>query len=99
MSAAMMKRPPMPVPKYDALFNPVLEAIRRLGGSASVNELDEEVARGIRLTDEDVAQLHDERRTELQYRLAWARSYLKAASYIDNSERDVWVLTELGKQS
>jgi restriction system protein len=99
MSAATMKRPPMPVPKYDALFNPVLEAIRRLGGSASVNELDEEVARGIRLTDEDVAQLHDERRTELQYRLAWARSYLKAAGYIDNSERGVWVLTELGKQS
>jgi len=89
----------MPVPKYDAFFNPVLEAMKRLGGSASITELDDEVIKGLRLTDDEVAQPHDEQRSEVQYRLAWARTYLKLAGYIDNSERGVWVLTEQGKQS
>jgi len=49
------------------LFNPVLEAIKRLGGSASIAELDEEVTKALNLTDEEVAQPHHERSTELQY--------------------------------
>jgi restriction system protein len=35
----------MPVPKYDELVNPTLQALHRLGGSASVGELTEEVPR------------------------------------------------------
>jgi restriction system protein len=52
------------------------------------------------LTGEDVAQLHkDGPSTELQYRLAWARTYLKAYGMIDNSRRGVWVLTAKGKET
>jgi restriction system protein len=87
----------MPVPKNDMLFNPVLDAMQALGGSASIAELDEQVTRSLGLSQEDVAQMHDERQTELRYRLAWARTYLKAAGYLDNSARGVWVLTEAGK--
>ena len=86
----------MPVPSYDALFNPVLEAIHRLGGSASIAELDEEVSKTLPLSANEFAQLHDQRQTELQYRLGWARTYLKLAGYLNNSERGVWVLTDLG---
>jgi len=63
----------VPVPQYTALFNPVLEAIKKLGGSAAIAELDEEVTNNLRLTTEDIAEPHDDRKTELQYRLAWAR--------------------------
>jgi restriction system protein len=89
----------MSLPKYDSLFNPLLEAIKKLGGSASISELDEEVAKSLHLTDEEISQPHDERRTELQYRLAWARTYLKAFGLLDNSERGVWVLTPKGKDT
>jgi restriction system protein len=89
----------MSLPKYDSLFNPLLEAIKKLGGSASISELDEEVAKSLHLTDEEISQPHDERRTELQYRLAWARTYLKAYGLLDNSERGVWVLTPKGKDT
>jgi len=34
----------------------------------------------------------------LQYRLAWARTYLKAFGLLDNSGRGVWVLTEKGRR-
>lgn len=89
----------MSVPSSTDLFNPVLEAIKRLGGSASIAELDEEVTEALNLPDEEVAQPHDERSTELQYRLAWARTYLKKYGLLDNSARGVWVLTPKGKDT
>jgi len=88
----------VPVPQYTALFNPVLQAIKKLGGSASIAELDEEVTNNLRLTNEDIAEPHNDRRTILQYRLAWARTYLKAFGLLDNSGRGVWVLTEKGRR-
>ena len=60
----------MPVPKYDVLFNPVLDAMQALGGSASIGELDEQVTSSLGLSQDDIAQMHDERQTELHYRLA-----------------------------
>jgi restriction system protein len=87
----------MSIPKFDELFNPVLEAIKKLGGSASISELDEEVTMNLHLTDEEIAEAHNERMTELEYRLGWARSYLKAYGLLNNSERGIWVLTAKGK--
>jgi len=87
----------VPVPQYTALFNPVLRAIKKLGGSASIAELNEEVTNNLHLTNEDMAEPHDDRRTVLQYRLAWARTYLKAFGLLDNSGRGVWVLAEKGR--
>jgi len=87
----------MSIPKFDDLFNPVLEALKKLGGSASISELDEEVTKNLHLTDKEIAEAHNERMTKLQYRLAWARTYLKAYELLNNSERGIWVLTAKGK--
>ncbi len=87
----------MPVPRYEELFNPLLAAIRNLGGSGSISELGEEVTRALHISEADLAEPHNERITELQYRLAWARTYLKAYGLLGNSERGVWVLTSKGK--
>lgn len=38
-------------------------------------------------------------RTELEYRSAWARTYLRKVGLIDNSERGIWALTPLGAQT
>lgn len=38
-------------------------------------------------------------RTELEYRSAWARTYLRKAGFIDNSERGIWALTPKGSQA
>ncbi len=89
----------MSIPKFDDLFNPTLQALRKLGGSASISELTEEVARSLKLSSKDLSQMHDARRTEFEYRLAWARTYLKAYKVVDNSSRGVWVLTQVGKDT
>jgi restriction system protein len=85
------------VPKYDAMMMPLLRVLKRRGGSATNDELVEQVAAEMRLP-EDIREVMSENgaRTEFAYRLAWARTYLKKAGAITNSERGVWSLTEIG---
>lgn len=88
----------MAVPKYDELFEPLLKAIRRLGGSASVVEQEDEVASALRLSEKDISEIQDGNRTKLSYRLAWARQYLKRSGLIENSAHGIWALTPLGSK-
>lgn len=90
----------MPVPSYDRLFTPTLEALHKLGGSASIEELVDEVARLLALSDTDLAEtISNGTQSRFEYRLAWARSYLKAFGLLQNSERGVWSLTARGKET
>ena len=89
----------MAVPTYDKLFNPLLLAVKELGGSASIEELEEKTAALMNLSDKDLAQLHKGNRTKFSYNLAWARTYLKKFGVLDNSERGVWSLTNKGQQA
>jgi len=82
--------------KFDDLFNPLLTALHNLGGSGSVEELVEQVAIFLKLTDEEVNEIHRGNITKLAYRLAWARNYLKRYGLLENSSRGVWALTEEG---
>lgn len=91
----------MEVPRRHELFNPVLDALHRLGGSASVRELVEQVIEDLQLPCEVVEQPHPGSsgiRTELEYQLAWARTYLKKYGVITNSAHGVWALTPKGSE-
>lgn len=88
------------VPQFDELMNPTLQALKRLGGSASINELVPEIVRAMSLPQEVADVPHGTTgRTELEYRSAWARTYLRRAGLIENSERGVWALTPLGSRT
>lgn len=87
------------LPKFDALMKPVLEGLQALGGSASIAELHDWIADHLRLTDDLRSIPHGKGgMTVLQYRLHWARSYLKRVGAIENSERGIWTLTDAGRQ-
>lgn len=86
----------MPIPTYDKLFNPLLAAIKQLGGSASIREQEQKVAEMLNLNEKEVNEIHRGNRTKLSYRLAWARNYLKRYGLLDNSQRGVWSLTAEG---
>jgi len=89
----------MAVPKYDDLFNPLLAALHNLGSSASIAELEQSVAKVLKLTEADLEQPHDGNRTKFSYNLAWARTYLKRFGLIENSARGVWALTAVGQKT
>lgn len=88
----------MPTPTYDELFNPVIKVLYELGGSGSVSEIDEKVAQMLKLTEEEVNEIHRGSRTKLSYRLTWARHYLKRYGVLENSSRGVWALTQKGQE-
>lgn len=91
--------PKREVPKFDELMNPTLQALKRLGGSGSIDELVPEIVKFLGLPQEVAEIPHGTTgRTELEYRAAWARTYLRNAGYVENSERGVWALTPKGTQ-
>ena len=87
----------MPIqPTFDSLMNPLIQALRQLGGSGSIDEIYEKVVELENISEDVIAKLHDPEKsnqTEVAYRLAWARTYLKKFGLLDNSSRGVWTLT------
>ncbi len=45
--------------KYDDLFNPTIKAIRNLGDSGSVTEIEDEVVKILALSDDAVNEIKD----------------------------------------
>jgi restriction system protein len=89
------------IPTFDRLMNPLLRALRALGGSGSVEEIYDKVVEMEKLADDIVSQLHDPEKsnqTEVGYRLAWARTYLRKYGILENSARGIWSLTSRAKQ-
>lgn len=53
------------------------------------------------LSDDLLEVIHDPKRgstTEVEYRIAWARTYLKKYGVLDNSSRGIWSLTAKGRE-
>ncbi len=83
------------IPQYYDLIVPVFDALQQLGGSGSIEEIQEKVTEITGLTDEVLAVEHNPEKsnqTEVQYRLAWARTYLKNYGVLENSSRGVWAI-------
>lgn len=81
---------------FDELYNPVISALRSLGGSGTNQEIEDEVISSLNLSDGEVNDLHRGSTTKLNYRLRWARNYLKHYGLVENPSRAVWALTPEG---
>ena len=90
------------LPSFDDLMLPLVNALNALGGSGSIEEIYSKVVELTGFTDEVLAQLHDPEKsslTEVGYRLAWARTYLKKFGFLENSSRGIWALTDKARVS
>lgn len=88
----------MPVPQYDDLMNPTLIALKNLGGQAHIRNIEQKVAEQLKLSYDDINDIHRGTTTKLVYRLAWSRNYLKRFGLVENTERGVWKLTPDGQK-
>lgn len=87
------------VPPFGQLLLPTLRAVESLGGSASVSEVEPAVAEIVGFSEKQLDVLHDGGpKTEVGYRIAWARTYPKYFGLLTNSSRGIWVLTEVGER-
>lgn len=89
------------IPDYGTFMNPIIQVLKELGGSGTIEEINVKVSELIGLSDKQLEVLHDPERgsqTEVEYRFAWARTYLKKYDVLENSSRGVWALTPKGTQ-
>ena len=76
--------------QYDDLMNPVIQALKKLGGSGTNEEINNQVAEIANIPSEELEILHNPEKggmTEIEYRLMWTRTYLKVYGVIENSMR------------
>jgi restriction system protein len=87
------------IPTDTELYGPVLKALKALDGSGTIREIEAKVAQLEGFSEEQLAVLHKGGpRSEVNYRMAWARTYLKAVDALENSTRGVWAITEEGRR-
>ena len=86
------------IPPVEDLLWPTLRVLEKRGGSATIQELSEDVASALKLADELLNVPHGKGpKSEVDYRAAWARTQLKWIGLIENTSRGVWTITEAGR--
>jgi restriction system protein len=87
------------VPSYYDVLWPTLQAVIAMDGSGRIDEINRTVIEREGFDEAQQGVQHgDGPRTEIEYRLAWARTYLKGMGLLENSSRGVWSVTEKGRQ-
>ena len=77
-----------------------MEVLTKLGGSGSIEELDEAMIAAIGASQEQLDVTYPKRGAAvLPDRMSWARSWLKQAGFVANPKRGVWVLTKEGRSA
>lgn len=77
----------------------MLDALRKLGGSGKPDEVTEQVASDLSLSDESQNDLLPSGESRFRNQVAWARFYLVREGLLDSSKRGVWSLTERGRST
>ena len=90
---------PSDIPSFVELMWPTVQVVQDLGGSARIEEISEGVVEreGFSEEQQQVLRRPDDRMTMIDYRLAWARNYLKNIGALENSARGVWAITDEGR--
>ena len=82
------------LPRAREMVTSLVDALRELGGTASVADIEQMVARRLNLSPEQLGLPHDKSRSEFQYRLGWTRTYAKKDGLVVSSRRNHWSLAE-----
>ena len=86
-------------PAYNEMMPQLFQAIKELGGSGTVSEIDQKTIKLLNLPEDTISFPHnDSNKTEVEYRLAWTRTYMKKVGIVENSYRGVWALTAKGRE-
>lgn len=77
-------------------MGPLLDALRKLGGSGTPQEVSEAIADHFNLPDEKREELTPSGIPRFHNQVCWARQYLVWEGYLESSKRGVWQLSSIG---
>jgi len=83
------------LPKIEEMVQPLLRVLRD-EASLDNEEIRKRVVRVLCIPEELAEQIHSGSRTELEYRLAWARTKAKSLNLIESTGRKNWKITSSG---
>lgn len=86
-------------PQFVRYFGPVIEALKKLGGSGRPSEVRDEIIAMLDVSDEEQNETLASGESRFSNQVAWARFYLVKAGYLDSSTRGVWNLTEKARHT
>lgn len=89
----------MAISEFATYMNPVISALKTLGGSARADEVCSTIAEDLNLSDELLDKRLKNGVSRYENQVHWARFYLAKTDYIDSSERGVWALTDKGQNT
>lgn len=86
--------------RKDDFYLPILRTLDELGGSGSVEEIDNRVIELTGLEETDLS-IRYEKSNALMVpdKISWGRSYLRMAGLIQSETKGLWVLTEEGRNA
>lgn len=76
---------------------PIIDALKRLGGSGKSHEVTDAVIEALGISEEELEKTLKNGTSRVKNQVAWARIYLVKAGYIDPSERGVLRITRKGE--
>lgn len=86
--------------RKDDFYLPILQTLGELGGSASVEEIDNRVIQLTDLSDEDLGVRYEKSNALMvPDKISWGRSYLRMAGLVKSEGKGLWVLTEEGRKA
>lgn len=95
----MAKRRNLEGTEFLRYFGPLLDALRKLGGSGTPDEVAEQIATDLAMSDDVQNELLPSGGLRYRTNIAWARFYLVREGLLDSSKRGVWSLTERGRST
>ena len=81
-------------------FEPLVAALKALGGSATPSEVRKHIISNLNLSDETINEIRGKtEHKKFDNEVAWARNYLAYEGFIDKKIRGIWTLTEKGRNA
>ena len=81
------------LPKYQDMIPALIKVLSEAGRPLTNSEIEVAVIREMNIPESLTLQIHSGKRTELQYRLGWARTKAKSDRKIISPARETWAVT------
>lgn len=90
-----MKRSPN-LSAHVQFFLPIIDALKKLGGSASSSELKDILIASLDITEAELSERLANHVFRIDNQITWSKIYLTREGLLDTSDQNVWRLTEDG---
>jgi restriction system protein len=84
------------LPAHVQFFLPIVNALKTLGGSASLPELKDALVQMLAISDEELGEKLKTGVFRIDNQIAWSKIYLVREGLLDVSNSDIWALTREG---